>query len=90
MPKALNLVGKRFGNLVVVNKCDHKSNSGKVLWLCKCDCGGTIETATGNLTKGITTHCKECILKRKSTKYDRRTPAPQAHGFNRGLGAANK
>ncbi len=70
MPKALNLVGKRFGNLVVLNKCDHKSNSGKVLWLCKCDCGGTIETATGNLTKGITTHCKECILKKKSTKYD--------------------
>ena len=70
MPKALNLVGKRFGNLVVLNKCDHKSNSGKVLWLCKCDCGGTIETATGNLTKGVTTHCKECILKKKSTKYD--------------------
>ena len=70
MPKALNLVSKRFGNLVVLNKCDHKSNSGKVLWLCKCDCGGTIETATGNLTKGITTHCKECILKKKSTKYD--------------------
>ena len=32
MPKALDLVGKRFGNLVVLNKCDHKSNSGKVLW----------------------------------------------------------
>ena len=63
MPRALNLVGKRFGNLVVVNKCDHKSNSGKVLWLCRCDCGGTIETATGNLTKGITTHCKECIFR---------------------------
>ena len=37
MPKALDLVGKRFGNLVVLNKCDNKSNSGTVLWLCKCD-----------------------------------------------------
>ena len=56
MPKALNLVGKRFGSLVILNKCDHKSNSGKVLWLCKCDCGGTIEAETSNLTRGITTH----------------------------------
>ena len=70
MSKALDLIGKRFGSLVVLNKCGHKSNSGKVLWLCRCDCGGAIETTTVNLTKGVTTHCKECILKKKSTKYD--------------------
>ena len=33
------------------------------------------------LSQGKGTEKKEC---------DKRTPAPQAHGFNHGLGAANK
>lgn len=34
MPKASNLVGKRFGELIVENKCNYKRGN-KVLWQCK-------------------------------------------------------
>lgn len=37
MPKKLDLIGKRFGKLVVVSQ--EKSKNGKTYWLCQCDCG---------------------------------------------------
>ena len=35
--KLNDLIGKRFGRLVVITK--GKSKNKKVRWLCKCDCG---------------------------------------------------
>lgn len=32
-----NLLGQRFGRLVVIQKLPKKNNRG--MWLCKCDCG---------------------------------------------------
>jgi hypothetical protein len=37
-----NIVGKRYGKLTVSEKTD-KRKGGCVVWLCKCDCGNTIE-----------------------------------------------
>jgi hypothetical protein len=36
--KRLNLVGHRFGRLVVV-EFSHRNEYKSLLWLCKCDCG---------------------------------------------------
>ena len=35
-----NIVGKRFGMLVVVGKTDKRNDWNEILWECKCDCGG--------------------------------------------------
>jgi hypothetical protein len=43
--------GDRFGRLVVVEKSSER-RSGRLAWLCRCDCGGTAIVATGNLHDG--------------------------------------
>lgn len=34
-----NLIGKRFGNLVVIEQCETKRGVKRNSWVCKCDCG---------------------------------------------------
>ena len=50
-----NLIGKRFGKLIVVAQAESKS--GQRRWMCQCDCGGTNIVTTGNLNSGHTTNC---------------------------------
>ena len=47
----VNLIGKRFGKLVVLEKIP----GGK--HLCQCDCGNIVEVITYNLTNGNTQSC---------------------------------
>ena len=54
--RALNLVGKRFGNLTVIEKTNKRLYNA-VLWKCKCDCGNIVYIDTGNLTSGNTKSC---------------------------------
>lgn len=51
-----NLIGKRFGKLVVVAQVE-SSASGQRRWRCKCDCGGEHIATTGNLNSGRSTNC---------------------------------
>jgi hypothetical protein len=52
----IDLTGKRFGKLIVIKRLERKNNqTGK--WLCKCDCGGTNEVRTTDLTGGNTKSC---------------------------------
>jgi hypothetical protein len=51
-----NLVGRRFGKLVVIK--EHNSRvHGSVMWECECDCGGSIITSRDNLVDGRTQSC---------------------------------
>ena len=34
-----NLIDKKFGRLLVLNKTKNKSKTGYNQWLCKCECG---------------------------------------------------
>jgi hypothetical protein len=52
----LNLVGMRFNRLLVIEPTGRKKN-GNYTWLCKCDCGETIEVAGSSLTTGATQSC---------------------------------
>lgn len=55
MPKRLNLCGKRFGRLVVVEPAqNHKQATA---WLCKCDCGNTKVVTTNSLMENKTKSC---------------------------------
>ena len=65
MPAALNLIGKQYGRLTVIAKCDYKINKGSV-WLCQCECGNTKEVAGKSLQAGT---CRSCgCLKQESDR----------------------
>lgn len=56
MPKALELTGKRFGRLVVLER-DFSMVGSRSYWKCKCDCGNECIVLGTNLTIGHTKSC---------------------------------
>lgn len=75
MGKKVNIIGKRFGRLVVVEQAERKSSNGTLYWKCICDCGKSKEIRGTNLTSGATTSCgcynKE-IISKDNPKYKRK------------------
>lgn len=64
-----NLLGKTFGNLIVIGKEPHKSGSC-LRWKCRCLlCGGECVVTGTRLEKGFKTHCG-CLTKKDHTKKD--------------------
>ena len=61
--RIIDLVGKRFGRLLVTGKAESRivKNGSRVLWYCKCDCGNVHKAASGNLLSGATKSCG-CFL----------------------------
>lgn len=60
--KKKNIVGKRFGNLIVVREAPER-DKGRVVWECVCDCGKEEVKVKGiYLTTGETKSCG-CIKK---------------------------
>lgn len=51
-----NIVGKRFGRLVVLEKTDERRR-GYVIWKCKCDCGNICFIDSYCLNNGKTNSC---------------------------------
>lgn len=72
MPKS-NLVNKRFGRLTVKAPTNIRKY-GKIVWLCKCDCGNTVYACTSDLTSEDTQSCgclkKEIEKINLSDKYE--------------------
>jgi hypothetical protein len=58
-PRAKNLLGKRFGSLVVKELLTPVIRSGqkKVRWLCQCDCGNWTDSRADMLVHGHATSC---------------------------------
>lgn len=50
-----DLTGKRFGHLLVISRSDNPRRKSK--WLCRCDCGNTLEIHASGLIKGRRTSC---------------------------------
>ena len=71
--KLLEIIGKRFGKLVVKEFLKAKTRKGKkqyhYYYACQCDCGAEVEIQRGNLTCGHTLSCG-CLktLKGKDNK----------------------
>ena len=61
MGKLINLIGKKFGTLLVI---EYKNNSK---WLCKCDCGNKKIIRGDSLKQGLTKSCG-CLHKNIATK----------------------
>ena len=56
MPKALNLVGQKFGKLLVLERAG-KTPAGQYTYRCLCDCGQESIARTGCLRNGHTKSC---------------------------------
>lgn len=57
MTKKIDLVGKRFGRLLVTSEASERSKGGDMRWVCRCDCGKVKEFFGGNLRHGASTSC---------------------------------
>ncbi len=71
MPKRLDRTGLRYGRLLVV-KYVGKDNRGKLLWLCKCDCGNEKIVVGDNLSSGKSNSCgclKKEFLSKSGNQY---------------------
>lgn len=65
--RAFNLVGQRFGRLVVVDVAKDRGDMRR-RWVCRCDCGNIIEARTSSLTSGNTQSCG-CFQKDRAGAY---------------------
>ena len=66
-----NLVGKRFGRLIVLEEIPERQGGKRILWKCLCDCGNEVNVSGINLTSGHTTSCGCYALeKKKETRID--------------------
>lgn len=53
----IDLVGQRFGRLVVLRRSELKSGGKNAMWECRCDCGTVKAIAHGSLRNGVSTSC---------------------------------
>lgn len=56
MPKILDLVGEKYGDLLVKEFAGKDKYKNRI-WLCECTCGNTVTVVTKRLTTGEKTHC---------------------------------
>lgn len=77
---AKNIVGQRFGRLVVA-RLSHRDNSHRDIWLCRCDCGTEITVRGNNL--GRATRSCGCLRREAVTLKNITTPRNVRHGHSR-------
>lgn len=56
MGKSINLIGKTFGRLSVIERAEN-DKYGKAQWLCKCECGNTVISTKFHLEHGHVVSC---------------------------------
>lgn len=57
MGRKVDLVGKRFERLLVVEDSLLRRNKGTILWKCLCNCGNYVNVRSDNLRSGKTKSC---------------------------------
>ena len=75
MPKKIDLTGQPFGRLVVIREAG-RTKDGKVLWLCRCECGNVVTVRGDSLRDENTTSCG-CYNR------ERVVEAHTTHGMNK-------
>lgn len=71
MSKPLNLLGQKFGRLVVIERAENNKH-GQTRWKCKCDCGKFTVVAASDLKNGKIKSCgclSHELTAKRSTKH---------------------
>jgi hypothetical protein len=89
MPPRHQLVGQRFGRLLVVASFGAPKHSGEAFsaWLCHCDCGEEIIIRGYSLKRGIT---KSCGCLRDEMSLERARRMGSTHGWQAKHGHARR
>lgn len=75
-----NLVGKRFGRLVVVSLADNSASKHRgARWVCECDCGNITEVRADHLKNGSVRSCG-CLARDVNKMF----PNHVTHGATKG------
>lgn len=75
--KALDLVGRRFGRLLMIARVENDDRNHKSRFICKCDCGAIVAVLGVNLCTGNSKSCG--CLRKERTKQ-----ANTTHGHTAG------
>lgn len=79
MAKLINLVGQRFGKLVVIERDVTKKGT---YWICKCDCGNIISTRVDTLTRAKNPkQCCGCDLARRNSEAHIKNEIGKRYGY---------
>ena len=62
--KTENLIGKKFGRLLVIGMDENRTADRRYKWICKCDCGNVTSKSGRLLKKGSVQSCG-CINRRE-------------------------
>ena len=57
MGKRIDIVGNKYGKLLVLEELKERNKNGKIMCRCLCDCGNHCDVKKINLTKGKTKSC---------------------------------
>lgn len=57
MRPKINLIGQRFGKLLVIKESDKRYGNNETLWVCNCDCGKTINLSGSILRQNLRKSC---------------------------------
>ena len=68
MGNKLNLLGRKFGKLLVVKELTERNNWGSIMWRCKCDCGNETIVNGVSLRNGDIKSCG-CYQKEVASKH---------------------
>lgn len=68
MGKRIDMTGKVFGRLTVLEDTGKRNNCKRIIYLCKCECGNLKEIDAASLRKGDTKSCG-CLKIEKATKH---------------------
>lgn len=63
----IDLTGKRFSKLTVIERDTNRKSNKPTMWICKCDCGNQVSVSSDHLTSG---HTKSCGCLRSSGEYN--------------------
>ena len=66
MTKKIDIVGKRFGKLTVIEECKEHDKHNKIVYKCLCDCGNICYKQSSPLRTGRTKSCG-CLKPGKSS-----------------------
>lgn len=82
MSKFIDLAGQKFGRLLVIKRKDNyiqPSGRGRVLWLCRCDCGNDVNILAENLKRGNSLSCG-CYNRERTSKTNFKNLSGQRFG----------
>jgi len=79
-----DLLGKKFGKLLVVGKTDLQNNHGNYLWDCICECGENKFVETGSLMSGNTKSCG-CVSVERMRNLGKSKRLPNNEGLTNAL-----